>query len=205
MKKATSVPNRMHLSRRTAAKGTLLLGACVVIQASLLPGVAGAFDLSQRSGNLNIQGLAEALRATQKTACLIMADQLDALEMTASGFDLHLRSAGLVQQDALKIATAISRLSGTNGPSMRSFSVSYNREIGDIGASALVQSLPASVTEIGMVGCDLGDDSGEVLLDWAGQPSALRMICVENNLYSTKMRNQISDLRHSRPSLFVAV
>ena len=123
--------------------------------------------------------------------------------MNASSFNLHLRRAGLDRQDAVNIAVAVRGLPGSITPSMRSFSVSYNPDIGDAGAIALIGSLPASTTEIGMVGCDLRDGSGEVLLDWVQHAPTLRMFCVEGNEFSSLMRRRLSKLRGSRSGLFV--
>jgi hypothetical protein len=154
---------------------------------------------------VHIRALAEALRVTGKGVCLNLAAKLDALGMNASSFDLHLRQAGLDRQDAVNIAEAVEDLPASIAPSMRSFSVSYNPSIEDTGAIALIGSLPASTTEIGMVGCGLGDKSGEVLLDWTRQAPALRMLCVEKNEFSSRMRGRLSKLRGSGSGLAVTV
>jgi len=48
------------------------------------------------------------------------------------------------------------------------------------------------VNEIGMVGCQLRDDVGELLIRLMARSSNLKMICVEDNLFSTSMRFQIA-------------
>ncbi len=88
---------------------------------------------------------------------------------------------------------------------MRSFSVSYNPDMNDTGATALMAALPTSVTEIGMVGCGLGDASGRAVLNLADRSRALRMICVEGNDFSARMRAEISDMGGKRSGLLVVV
>lgn len=63
------------------------------------------------------------------------------------------------------------------GPS----TISYNPGIAELEAIALIKSLPPSLTEIGMVECDLGDESGDTLPGWTQSAFSIRMMCVEGN------------------------
>ena len=56
----------------------------------------------------------------------------------------------------------------------------------------MLSSLPKSVYEFGMVGCQLGDDVGDSLISFMARSSNLKMICVEDNLFSPLMRSQIA-------------
>ena len=51
-------------------------------------------------------------------------------------------------------------------------------------AQALLSSLPKNVNEFGMVGCQLGDDVSESLIRFIASSINLKMICVEDNLFS---------------------
>jgi hypothetical protein len=42
--------------------------------------------------------------------------------------------------------------------------VSFNPGNGDAGATAIANALPMTLQELGMVGCDMGDQAGEFLL-----------------------------------------
>ncbi|MFT6103975.1 MAG: hypothetical protein ACJA1E_000390 [Paracoccaceae bacterium] len=196
---------KKHLSRRSILQAPFVIGACVAAPALLRSGSASAVELSKGQTNLTIHPLSDALRATRKPVCVKIATHLEGLKAASAGFDLHLRSAGLELPDAIAIAAALGDLPVANAPALRSFSVSYNPGIGDAGASALLAALPASVTEIGMVGCGLRDASGQTLLDWTQQARNITMICVEGNEYSPQMRDRISNLRQARPGLFIVV
>lgn len=135
-------------------------------------------------------GLCDALRQTGLSVCLDAATVLDGA--TSTHFDLHLRRAGLGPHDADVIAAALHDMDDT--PSLRSFSISYNANLGDAGAIALIRALPRSVTAIGMVGCGLSDASGAVLYDWAQNTENLTMLCVEQNEFSGTMRKKLSSL-----------
>ncbi|MGA9253093.1 MAG: hypothetical protein WBV78_19030 [Roseobacter sp.] len=112
------------------------------------------------------------------------------METNRSAFDLHLRQADLDERGAARIAAAIGNLSRTNGLALGSFGVSYNPALEEAGAIALINSLPKTVSKIGMVGCGLVDESGKALLAWAQNAAALRMLCVEGNRFSTSRRQQ---------------
>ena len=59
-------------------------------------------------------------------------------------------------------------------------------------AQALLSSPPKNVNEFGMVGCQLGDDVSESLIRFMASSSNLKMICVEDNLFSLLIRSQIA-------------
>jgi len=56
----------------------------------------------------------------------------------------------------------------------------------------LLSSLPDNVNEIGMVGCQLRDDVGELLIRFMARSSNLKMICVEDNFFSSSMKDKIA-------------
>ena len=57
---------------------------------------------------------------------------------------------------------------------------------------ALLSSLQKNVNEFGMVGCQLGDDVSESLIRFMASSINLKMICVEDILFSPLMRSQIA-------------
>ena len=136
--------------------------------------------------------LIQALRQTHKPVCLSTAERLEKQSATGKAFNLHLRSANLDISDAQLLANAFTSIQQQGDLPLNSFSVSYNPGIETGGAQALLSSLPKSVNEFGMVGCQLGDDVGESLISLMARSSNLKMICVEGNLFSASMRNQIA-------------
>lgn len=192
-------------SRRCFLRNLLGASAAAGIAGSGLSSTALANAPREKDRKMPLSILARVLRATDKDICVAAAARLENLSAMASSFDLHLRSAGLDTADATNIAAAIRGSTADEQLSLRSFSSSYNPDIGELGAVALINSLPPTLSEIGMVGCGLGDESGEALLDWVQNASSIRMICVEGNAYSPKMRQRISNLRKDRSGLTVIV
>lgn len=127
--------------------------------------------------------------------------QAVALRQVASDqVDLHLRDAGLTPSQAQALAEALLEACQL-GMQLRSLSVSYNPNMGDSGALALIQALPPELEELGMVGCALGAPCGEALLSWASAAPTLRMMCVEENAFPTELRQAL--LRLGRPGRLV--
>jgi hypothetical protein len=76
---------------------------------------------------------------------------------------LHLRNARLTAQDAISLADAIGQME--HGPVLRLFSASYNPNLTDAGVVALAGAFPTTMTELGLVGCGIGDAGGHAILD----------------------------------------
>ena len=79
---------------------------------------------------------------------------------------LSLRNLGLNLPDVSIIAAILKVEKNRNSNSIISISFSYNPLIGDLGAAAIVKSLPVSISEIGLVGCGIGDGGGIEVLKW---------------------------------------
>lgn len=149
--------------------------------------------------------LISALRSLGTDVCDAAARNLEATEASNAPFSLHLRNAGLTVSDAEVLAKALRSYSSENFRMLQSFSVSYNPFLGDHGTAALAQSLPQSVSEVGFVGCDIGDSGGQALLKWARQAPRLSMICVEDNRFSQSTKMGFRDLGTERAGLLVVV
>jgi len=149
--------------------------------------------------------LARALRETGKAVCVREASRLEKLSASTSELDLHLRNATLDVQDALNIAQALRASAAQSRVAIRSFSVSYNPELQDAGIATLIKALPSTVTELGVVGCEIGDVGGDILLVWAQSAPELRMICLEQNQLSNEMRQRFLTLGKQRSDLLVVV
>ncbi len=154
---------------------------------------------------LSISVLAKALRATGNAACVKEADRLQASSSLTTNFNLHLRQAGLNVRDAMTIAEGMRNASNHSSGSIQSFSVSYNHGLEDAGVIALVDSFPPTLTEVGVVDCGIGDDSGEAIFQWTQSAAALRMIGIENNDFSLGMRDRFHALGDERQEVFISL
>jgi len=165
----------------------LLIGVCALSSQQKV-----SADELQNIPQSPLYPLIQALRQTRKPVCLSTAERLEKQFATGKAFNLHLRSANLDISDAQLLANALTSIQQQGDLPLNSFSVSYNPGIETGGAQALLSSLPDDVNEIGMVGCQLRDDVGELLIRLMARSSNLKMICVEDNLFSTSMRIQIA-------------
>ena len=149
--------------------------------------------------------LIAALRLIGKPVCTEAADRLAASAGRASGFDLHLRRAGLSADDARILSDGMRAAEGDGGLDLRSFSASYNPDLGDKGAAALADAFPANMTELGLVGCSIGDGGAQNLLAWAQKAPALTMICIEGNQISPDLKARFRDLGNRGRYVLVVV
>ena len=94
--------------------------------------------------------LIDALKAIASPVCLEAADRLATTKAGAAQFDLHLRSAGLTDQDAATLADAMRQTAMGPGPTLRSFSASHNPNLTDAGVAALAASFPARDVRTGV-------------------------------------------------------
>ena len=156
------------------------------------------------SGNASIK-FARALRLIGREQCIELARLLELSANKDEDISLHLRSAGISRSDVVIIADALLSLTRDEASSLRSFSLSFNPEIGDAGALAIARSLPLTLRELGLVGCRIADRGGEALLQWAQQASQLQMICIEDNRFSQPLRARFQALAQRNRSLMVVV
>ena len=154
---------------------------------------------------MKITPLLDALGSTNKPVCTNAANKLLSLTDNSVNYDLHLRSANLNTEEIQRIAKAIEAVHMANGPTLQSFSMSYNTNLKDEGVLNLVQALPATLTEIGLVQCGIGDEGGEALMNWAAQAPKLHWLCVEQNPFSEATRDRFNKLGQTRQGLLVIV
>jgi hypothetical protein len=91
--------------------------------------------------------------------------------------------------DVTLIENALDRKPVSELAKLGSFSLNYNA-IGDEGANTLAGSLPATLTELVLVGCSIGDQGGGAILEGAKYANGLHTICIEDNIMSVQMRKQ---------------
>ncbi|MEE2954555.1 MAG: hypothetical protein VX780_00310, partial [Pseudomonadota bacterium] len=119
-------------------------------------------------------------------------------------FDLHLRDTGLDPSSATILANALRYFDASSKTFIKSLSLSYNPNLGDRGASIIAKSLRKNLSELGMVGCEIGDWGGEVIFQWVEGASNLQMICLGHNPSSERLKAQFNRLARQRlNTLFV--
>ncbi len=150
----------------------------------------------------NISNLTKALKSIDHPVVTAAATELLSVEDNQD-YNLHLRNADLDYTDIKLIADAIKTVHLQGGPVLRSFSVSYNPELGDKSILLLIDSLPQLVTEIGLVSSGIGDSSVNALLQWAQKAPNLRWLCVEENTFSDTVKNTLKQFGEDRQGLLV--
>ena len=150
---------------------------------------------SLQSTELTLEEILQvALREIGSDVTKTAADNLARIAVSSAALNLHLRNAKMTAADVKLIANALDKTSVSELSRLGSFSLSYNT-IGDEGANTLATCLPATLTELGLVGCSIGDQGGVAMLEWAKHANGLRMICIEDNNMSYQMRKQFRSLR----------
>lgn len=147
----------------------------------------------QKSTNLRTV-LAQALRTIGTDSCISAANDLEDRDYRGGSFRFHVRDAGINSTGAVAIATALHSVSSDQALALVSFSLSYNAALGDDGAIALAKALPPTLRELGLVGCGIGETGGLALHKWARQAHGLRMICIENNRLSDRLKTRFQEL-----------
>ena len=192
-----------RVSRRRVLS-TAFAGVCgIATYAAVLPTPAKASG--NESTKMNPTDLITALRSIGTPGCLAAADRLEAAIGSQVGFDLHLRRVGLNQADAEILADGMLRANTGKAISLRSFSASYNPELGNVGAATLAAAFPTTMTELGLVGCAIGDAGARPILEWARSAPNLKMICVERNNFSAGIKTQFRDLASLGGNMLVVV
>jgi len=103
------------------------------------------------------------------------------------------------------IADILEQEKGANDDFIKSISFSYNNLIGDIGATVLARSLPSSICEIGLVDCGIGDKGGTEMLNWIKTSPKLKMICIEQNNFSDRLKMEFKVFKKNNPKIMVVI
>lgn len=112
--------------------------------------------------------------------------------------NLHLRRLGLDQARLLILLGEIEETLKDSPQKLNSFSLSYNDTLEDIGVSKLVKFLPSDLKDLGLVGCNIGDEGAEKLMSWIESTTDLEMLCIENNHFSNEMNTKIQEISRAK-------
>jgi hypothetical protein len=187
---------------RTSIKVLIKTASVCVLSFSIAMQVFANNLLSEKEEAI-INPLINALRLTNNPVSNKVADTLLSLKNSESSYDLHLRNADLNYNQIKSIAEAIKTVHENGGPSLQSFSMSYNSNLGDEGVLILVKNLPHTITEIGLVKSSIGDKGAEALIKWSTNAKHLRWLCVEENIFSNDIKVRLRKLGQERSDLLV--
>ena len=143
--------------------------------------------------------IANILRKTGNTACDNKAETLENTSGELSS--LHFRSLSLHSNQIIAIIDLLKEGTGN----LKSISFSYNNSVGDIGAISLAEKLPDSVSEIGLVDCNISDIGGRELLKLAKKSPNLRMLCIEENNFSEALKREFRKFGSMNSGILVVV
>ena len=136
--------------------------------------------------------LVKVLLDVQKPLPIAVAKYLEAKQFDDYSYYLHLRSANLSIEDAEGVAGGIRALHSQPKALLTSFSVSYNTGLQRKGLSSLLSTLPTKhLAALGVVDCDLDDDSAYLIAEFISKCQSLRMVCVEENNFSEQAKDSI--------------
>ena len=158
---------------------------------SLLSPTAIFVSSANASTKNTYKPLMEVLFDIQKPVSITAAKYLQSKQADDYRYYLHLRSANLSIEDAASIADGIRILHINPKVWLTSFSVSYNTGLQRQGLALLLSSLPDHLAALGVVGCDLNDDSAYLIAEFISKCQSLRMVCVEENNFSTLAKDNI--------------
>lgn len=148
-----------------------------------------------------LKEIARILKKIGSAACLEKAKDLE--NESSQPNTLHLRSLGLGSNDISAIASILEQEKDSSV--LTSISFSYNKQMGDLGATALAKSLPASLQEIGLVGCGIRDTGGRAILHWMKTAPHLHMICMEQNDFSNELKKEFEVFKQHHPQILVVL
>jgi hypothetical protein len=144
--------------------------------------------------------LFDVLMQINRPVTRLVANRLDHRLSASNSYNLHLRSASLTTDDAHLIANALRRMHKNQHLRLMSFSMSYNPDIGDLGIGEVLNALPDDTTELGLVGCELDDSASTHIVEFIQRSKALRIVCVEDNKFSTDAKIFIRDSTKHLPA-----
>jgi len=132
-----------------------------------------------------------ALFRAKKPICAKAAEALENKPLSSLDYNLHLCSADLGPAEATVIADAIEILHQNNVLNLQLVSVSHNPRITELGLKRLLEALPDHTTELGLVGCGLGDKSANNIALFLQRSNKPKMFCDESNNFSPEAKSSI--------------
>ncbi|MGB0430108.1 MAG: hypothetical protein ACPGLV_06505 [Bacteroidia bacterium] len=131
-------------------------------------------------------------------------NQLDP-DNTQANVILNFRGLNLSKSDFDAILKMLNQAAPSQLASITSISFSYNSIIGNLGAIQLASCLPYTISEIGLVGCGIGNAGAEALLTWMSKAQKLKMVCIEQNAFTWPMQQKFRTFKTENPGIEVVM
>jgi hypothetical protein len=150
-----------------------------------------------------LREIASVLRKFGSKKCIEKSEILET--KSPSGNTISLRNLELNASNIVCIASCFKKEGGPTSHNIKSISFSYNVLLGDSGAIALANNLPKSICEIGLVNCGINDLGGIQILKCINGLPNLKMICIEHNNFSEKLKLEFRKFNNNNPQVLVVV
>jgi hypothetical protein len=147
-----------------------------------------------------IKKIAKVLEETNRQECIKESQNLQVNNFKSKR--LNLRNLNLTLSDINQITDILEQVKNSKNETIESISFSYN-SIGDNGIALIVNSLPISINEIGLVDCGIEDAGALEILNWMKKATQLKMICIEENNFSTEVNSKFKTFKKSNPHITI--
>jgi hypothetical protein len=117
-----------------------------------------------------------------------VANRLKDTLLKCNSYNMHLRSSSLDASDAGLIAKALSVIHDNQHFKLMSLNVSYNSDISGLGVGELLNALPNDTPELGLIGCNLGDNASTHIVGFIQRSKRLWMVCVKDTHFSNRVK-----------------
>jgi len=156
------------------------------------------------TGDKNIlREIASILRKIGSKKCIEKSQYL--ASNASIGKTINLRDLELNASNIVSISSCLKQERGLPSHNVKSINFSYNILLGDLGVIALASNLPKSICEIGLVNCGINDLSGIEILNCINGLPNLKIICIEQNNFSEKLKLEFRKYNSNNPQVLVVV
>ena len=140
----------------------------------------------------------------QLKASEILLEKINAIQTNSNHSDtLNFRNLEL---DSSEVASIMEIVTESNANrSIKSISFSYNQLLGDDGTITIINNLPNTVNEIGLVDCGIGDCGGKIILKKIKNLTNLKMLCIEQNNFSDLIKQEFKTFSSKNPQILIVV
>lgn len=146
----------------------------------------------------------ELPRDLQLKASTSLLEKINATQTNSNHSDtLNFRNLELNSSEVLSIMEIVKQSNANK--SIKSISFSYNRLIGDDGTISILNNLPNTVNEIGLVDCGIGDCGGKFILKNLTNLTNLKMLCIEQNNFSDLVKQEFNTFSSKNPHILIVL
>jgi Leucine-rich repeat (LRR) protein len=131
--------------------------------------------------------------------------RIDKMQAVLKGLDqsntVSFRKLGIASDEIASIMELVKQSNAKK--TIQPISFSYNPLLKDNGAITIANNLPGLISEIGLVGCEIGDACARVLINKIEDLPNLRMLCIEQNKLSESVKYQFKRFSDNNSPIIV--